>query len=468
MDRLSQVCGAVLLAFSLLGCTSLHQIRTDDSMAGTLKEIDIGDMAQFRCDTGRPAEGQPRKIVEDYGQSWIGYAEYDDQGWARSGGKQVQQVMTRLDGELGNPKYAAFDFQVIVFIHGWHHNAYDNDCNVQQFRSMIKRADDQYSRSSLDIPRRVVGIYVGWRGESVDFPGLRYLTVLDRRNSAEHVAKGEVRALFATLRKFEIASNGIDKADPRRRNRFRSTVIGHSFGGLIAFHGLSQAVLSELAQQKPGKDFACGSDTDATAPQVDHTWPDLLVLINPAFEASRFEPLHNLMRPVPGCPYNPLLRPKVLVFTADNDWATGVIFTGLRRILSVFESYSPDQDGAMAVLEKTSNLHAIGFVDRYRTHRVCRLDDAGAQKTVVAFTPPAGARADEVQDHRAPVWVIGAPADIIDGHDGFLYAHAVPGSPPEPLLLNWIIGLHTTKPNQGLAPDTDLIAADGACGGWQN
>lgn len=468
MDRMSQVCCAVLLTLALLGCTSLHQIRTDGGTAATLKEIDIGDMVQFHCDTGGPAEGQSRKIVEDYGRSWIGYTEYDDQGWARSGGAQVQQVVARLDGELRDPRYAAFDFQVIVFIHGWHHNAYDNDCNVQQFRSMIKQAADQYSLSSLDNPRRVVGIYVGWRGESVDFPGLRYLTVLDRRNSAEHVAKGEVRTLFATLRKLEIASNGTDKADPRRRNRLRSTVIGHSFGGLIAFHGLSQAVLSELAQQKPGKDFACGADGDATLSQVDHTWPDLLVLINPAFEASRFEPLHNLMHPVPGCPYNAALRPKVLVFTADNDWATGVVFSGLRRILSVFESYSPDQGGAMAALEKTSNLHAIGFVDRYRTHRLCRLGGAGAQKTVVAFTPPAGARGNEVQDHRAPVWVVGAPAGIIDGHDGFLYAQAVPGSRPEPLLLNWIIGLHTSSPNKGLAPDTDLIAADGVCGGWQH
>lgn len=79
------------------------------------------------------------------------------------------------------------------------------------------------------------------------------------------------------------------------------------------------------------KDEKVAIEKERTAP----VFPDMLILVNPAFEATRFESLHALMRPN-GCPY-PEDRPKVVV-TADNDRATGSIFHAARKVLTVLVS----------------------------------------------------------------------------------------------------------------------------------
>ena len=110
-------------------------------------------------------------------------------------------LQTGLKQELNDPAFTETDFLVVAFVHGWHHNAHDNDCNVHEFRAMLKVANDRYAAATSQDPsvrrRRIIGVYAGWRGESVNLAGLNITTVIDRRNAAERVAKGDVRALFA-------------------------------------------------------------------------------------------------------------------------------------------------------------------------------------------------------------------------------------------------------------------------------
>ena len=185
----------------------------------------------------------------------------------------------------------------------------------------------------------------------------------------------------------------------------------------------------------------------------------MVILINPAFEASRFESLHHLMQPVKDCPYPKGMRPKLVVITADNDSATGFFFPLFRRIGTITEGYDESIPRSES-RERESNWHAIGFVDRYRTHRLCLQSiGSGETRAVAALAPPKSP--DWTQDEFAPIWVIGAPPEIVNGHDGFLFARKS-GTSPKPYLMEWLIALHA------IGPKPPVVATPGSCGGWDS
>ncbi len=467
------------------GCTSVAEIRTHHDASGELIPIDAENPNKGCTDAGSTTDARAHSI-EDYAKYWAGFVEFDDEGWLydpRGQPTQMQVVHARLRSELNDREFDKTDFLVVAFVHGWHHNAHDTDCNVREFRAMLKVANDRYAaeaaKNSTMHPRRIVGIYAGWRGESIDVNGLNVTTVLDRRNAAERVAKGDIRELFAQLRKLQIGES--QKSDPAgglmRTDRMRTVVIGHSFGGLIAFHGLSPAVLNELTLTKPEREQGCrptvyrppavqmqngvrlakdenvAIDKDRTAP----VFPDMLILVNPAFEATRFESLHALMRPN-GCPY-PEDRPKVVVVTADNDGATGSIFHASRKVLTVLEAYPREIDSADNVSrERDANTHAIGFAQRYQTHRLCVIGEGLNKRAVASLTPSPSA--EWKPDPYAPVWVVRAPPRIVNHHNGFFFAEPEPGSTQQqPYLLDWLVGLHLLGPGQ----NSPVMTVDNAC-----
>jgi hypothetical protein len=450
---------AAAVAVVLCGCTSVAEIRRGDTR--TLPDVD--DNRLVDCKSGRPVEREQDATIEDYGRYWLGFVEFDDQGWSYSRLRQLGAIEDRLRGQLRDVARADEDVDVLVFIHGWHHNAHDNDCNVNEFRAMLRRAADRYDAAGVAHHPRVVGVYVAWRGEVVDAPLIRHLSILDRRNSAEHVAKGQVREVFATLRRIELEANAADSAaaapGAKPRDRVHSMVMGHSFGGLIAFNALSQSLVSELEARRPLASRRCAGLED----HGTRTWPDQLVLINPAFEATRFEPLHHLMLPVPGCPYPDDQPPKVIVATADNDSATGPVFTAFRKLLTMLERYGHSDADDLAAREQAANLHAVGFVPNYRTHRLCLNQD---NRAVAQFRRPDDAL--DPADPHAPVWVAGAPPEIINNHDGFLYARKDSSGEPQPHLLDWLLEVHVPAlASRSLRPDSRAFDTKQDCPGWK-
>ena len=476
-----------LAAFLFSGCTSVAEIRTHHDASDELIEIDA-DNPNKDCSASSTTSPARAHSIEDYKKYWAGFVEFDDEGWLydpHGQPTQMQVVQSRLKKELSDPQYANTDFLVVAFVHGWHHNANDTDCNVHEFRAMLKVANDRYEAARIINPkmhpRRIVGVYAGWRGESIDIDGINVTTVLDRRNAAERVAKGDVRELFAQLRKLQIGESQKPDAagGPMRSDRMRTVVIGHSFGGLIAFHGMSPAVLNELTLTKPedgdqgcrptvyrppavqmqnGERVAKAESEAAEKEKTAPVFPDMLILINPAFEATRFESLHALMRPSGNCEY-PEDRPKVVVVTADNDRATGPIFHAARKVLTLLEAYPREGDSGDDVSrERDANTHAIGFTQRYQTHRLCVIGEGPSKRAVAALTPPASP--DWNLDKYAPVWVVRAPPRIIDGHNGFFFAEREAGSSKqEPYLLDWLVGLHLLGPG----PKSPVMTADNGC-----
>ncbi|MDB5977665.1 MAG: esterase/lipase/thioesterase family lipase [Nevskia sp.] len=365
MYTFSRVC-IFIFVLSLFGCGSIYEVRTDTNNAA-FKTLDEASFLKTECKPGTAAVGEENRSIEEYGDVTIGYVEVDDQGWFYdSDAKQMKAILKRMRSELGNEALSDAQFTTLVFVHGWHHNAHDNDCNVNEFRLMAQHTVDALKTNDRTRKHRLFGIYVGWRGESIDIPGLRYSTIIGRRVTADHVAKGSVRQLFAELAKLQYEERSRNKSDPK--GRMRTIVVGHSFGGLIAFNATSQALLNDLVMGEPSlRDPAHPELGCIPQDELDQhwTWPDQVDLINPAFEASRFEPFYSVSQEASGCKYG-RRPPKLLIVTADNDSATGVLFQILRWGSTAFERYNTSDQERHDAERFRWALVSAGPLERYR------------------------------------------------------------------------------------------------------
>lgn len=279
----------------------------------------------------------------DPGNYELHFVEFDDQGWlypeprgalARPGGaawNQADHVIKRLSNLLDQDAY----LNLIVYVHGWKHNAAVGDPDLQKFRELLKGTALLETMSNPPgagrQARRVVGIYVGWRGKSWDLPDWPLnLSFWSRKSAAQHVALGAVQDLFARLRavqaRYNTSAKGescllvVDRHDDASRCKIRSLIIGHSFGAAIVYAAVAPQLIESLSVAYDRLD-----QPNPAAKALDGVEPlaDMVVLLNPAFEASRFEPLRRAAdryRP-------PLRRPPLMVLiTTENDVPTRYFF----------------------------------------------------------------------------------------------------------------------------------------------
>ena len=175
---------------------------------------------------------------------------------------------------------------VIVFIHGWRHDAEIGDNNVADLR-LYAAHEARFIRercatepSFCDV--KVTAIYVGWRGARVDEQGLKDdfgaaiggtlgqlsagATLFDRKPVAEAIAPGAISA----LRSIETV---LAPAGGEPRNRM--IVVGHSLGGDMLATGLEDDLVKAVRRHKPGE-------------MLPPVLGDLVVLVNPAAEATKW------------------------------------------------------------------------------------------------------------------------------------------------------------------------------------
>ena len=445
-----------LSLFLLHGCkvltTTVGQIRTDTTNPFIVSKRTENQTLLEHCASGI-AQRQASKAapivasIEDYKTYTIGYVEYSDQGWEYNDGAQRLALIKRMREYLNKPESDNQTVVNLVFVHGWHHSAHDEDCNVNEVRAMVQQLNDDFKPASGPASIRFNGVYIAWRGESGKFPVQKTLSIFDRRNAAEHVAKGAVRQMFADLRHLELDDEERLSTPSETVRRVRTIVIGHSFGGLIAFHSLSPAFINDLSLarpldgRKPENDPAEGYLCSKAA-MARRFWPDMTVLINPAFESSRFQAVHDIAAVARLCK-DESPRPKMLIVTAENDGPMKRFFPLFRRAASVVEQYDTTTPKATD-LEREANIHGIGFVDRFKTHALLyqkngcvKLQDLLVDKASNS-TSEAPNKTKQAAKH---VWVVSAPAEIVDGHSGFLY----PGAGSDnftPYLLHWIASLY--------------------------
>jgi pimeloyl-ACP methyl ester carboxylesterase len=228
----------------------------------------------------------------------LAYLEIDDSGNLQDPG-QLEEVNSLLVEEAARPNTAGA--LVVLYVHGWKHNASVCDSNVVGFRWTLESiAKAEALRSSR---RRVIGVYVGWRGLSISMPALKEATFWSRESAAKRVGEGDVRSVISGLAK---------RVDHMRETSSTAMsafiVIGHSLGGSAVFHA--------------SKDGPAFHYTSLQTAEESRSSPELVVLANPAIEAAAFEHSRNPLH-VQSIGDE---RPRVIVATAINDTATAKWF----------------------------------------------------------------------------------------------------------------------------------------------
>lgn len=412
------------LALLLGGCADFYARRTQ--MESNCDVPTDPKLTQQACLKSSYEVRQPTDTSPGFE---LAYVEFTDQGWLHSRA-QMDRALNLLKPRPDDTR----PIDVVLFVHGWKHSAANDDRDVDEFRNMIVPSFAHQAGKA----RRTVGIYVGWRGESINVHTVRNLTFYDRKSTAEQVARGSIRELIARMR--DVQKRG-QQGSPIRVN-----LIGHSFGGLIAFNSMTGSLLDTLVASPPG------------APAVPVL--NMVLLLNPAFEASRYEPLFQaaMQRETSG----PAGRPVFISITAENDQATRIAFPLGRALGTVLEheAWSEEDkcpDGLTDKgecwklpyhlrLERQTNLRTIGHLPRYATHELSGGNGAPVACRPLTLTerdlpavpdqpPPAAedsvSQAASLKAHgrvmapvaplprnQFPLWNMRATAGVVDAHSG--------------------------------------------------
>lgn len=299
----------------------------------------------------------------------LGFIEFDDQGqlWDR---QQMHDVVSTLQTGAGTR-----DLLMVVFVHGWKHSAAPGDANIKTFRGVLADLSDAeaYLAKRNGTPaRQVVGIYFGWRGGSLPVKYLENVTFWDRKNTAQKVGYGGVAEVLSQLEDIRLTKDGMvcrDRAertsdDTRCSSNTKLVAVGHSFGGAVMQTAVAQ-ILENRFVQTTGP---AGRKSDVDG------FGNLVVLINPAFEANLFTPMSDIA--AERRTYFSSQRPVVLVLTSEADAATRYAFPIGRWFSTIFEKTHDRQrrnaeiDQTETISEHDANVRAIGHFKPYRTHRL--------------------------------------------------------------------------------------------------
>lgn len=349
--------------------------------------------------------------------------EFDDQGRLYSPPqmellfKFLQDTMSPHACNSGEQEPCFDDVSLIVAAHGWRHNADFEDWNLRQLREMLHYLVVGEGGGSPPLqsirsnpsgkPRKVVGVYLGWRGalikEYPSSPGIPFtswtlsdivlslpavLSFGDRKEAAMNVALGSVRELFGELGHIRVNVNAkrplenhvnrmgrnpkyINKCllesmlNSTRCQAMRTLFWGHSFGALAIYNAISESLMVSVS----GTYSDIGKDELVSSP-----YADLIVLVNPAFEGTRFEPLYqaSLHRMQRGF-YLPTQNPVFILIAGTSDLATRWAFPFGQWFGTLFQSHAlKRKDGTeiagRAEEEINASRNTPGHIPRYMTH----------------------------------------------------------------------------------------------------
>ena len=346
----------LLVGMSLSACAPFEHYRTDptevfkcavdnDSVTETLELCESrgstdSHAIQRRHYTGY-FEKDGVKDKADKGNYHLAFVEFDDQGWFAERG-QMDALF-----DLLNNKLKGEETLVYVYAHGWKHNASACDNNVVCFSRLLERTD--IAEQKLERNRTVVGVYIGWRGLPYSAGPLTNLSFWSRKDAAQRVGRGGVLELLVRLNDYR-NSQQTGKTDGQAKTQL--VIMGHSFGGLVIYSALSHALIERAATMP----YLAG----AAESEVAKSFGDFVMLVNPAFEGSLYEPLFQAAKN--RC-YNAEQRPVMMIVTSEADDATGKAFPIGRTLDTLLQHATSDA-------QKQSMRKAIGHDDRYMTHEL--------------------------------------------------------------------------------------------------
>jgi hypothetical protein len=309
-----------------------------------------------------------------------GFVEFDDEGKLFEP-QQEEVLLRRMVQEA-----ASQDLCIVVFVHGWKHSVKPDDTNVVDFHNLLELLAKAEMQLPAVIRRKVVGIYVGWRGLSADATFIdRNLSFWARKNAAHRVSEGSVRSLLGKVKALrDLVNTQPGRAAGREHRSTRMITIGHSFGGLIVYSALAQYFIDRAAaSEMRARFFQQAAATDHPQEKADPReisgYGDIVLIINPAIEAMRYEPIRQLMDEQRVSSLGPrrfarFQNPIFIEATSrgtgpsDGDWATGFVFPLGRFLNTMFESTRTDPRTGES--ERQQILTALGHYGPFWTHEM--------------------------------------------------------------------------------------------------
>lgn len=385
----------------LCGCTSTAPFRSVLVEPGTANCPSKEAARLPHCSNVTPETGDGYELH---------FVEFDDQGWAASlptsglSRKNIKSLWTQTDHLLNRLQGLLNDghnLNIILYVHGWQHGASSGDEDVKRLRTILASADNLESRFSHEKRRKTIGIYIGWRGRSWILPGTANLSFWSRKASALRVSHGAVQELFSRLRTvqnyYNNSFNSLNCAVPTKGSlttggcRVRTLMIGHSFGAWILYSAMAAHVIAALNGEKDINDSGLAGRGDLnhvnhssenTIKIVNRRPADMIVLINPAFEAVRYQPVHWA-----AINYRTMVAqaPLLVTISSSGDTATRTFFPIGRCLNSIFQRPTTSVEQAKAMTRTHGNY------GEYLTHHLSLND----RDTCEGWRPPGALSSDD-------------------------------------------------------------------------
>ncbi|MCB1815982.1 MAG: hypothetical protein KDK04_30300, partial [Candidatus Competibacteraceae bacterium] len=288
----------LLLVLSLLGCTQNVPYRTGDIAPCPTENPDNPDDA---CNIA---------LIEQHEGYDLAFVEFTERGNVFDRERMAQVLAYAAELAQSESGVAA-----VVFVHGWKHNANGNDPNVHSFRDLLQQAAALRTADSLPAGRKLLGVYIGWRGLSLDLGFLTNASYWERKQVAHQVGKGGVTEFLLRLERTVV--------DPERSNKNLLLVTGHSFGGAIVLASLNEVLLERMVSAEPARQGCGAAKPGCSVCLQSRPFGHGVVLLNPAIEANEALQLkENAARMCFAPTQNRLLH----VISSDADKATNKSF----------------------------------------------------------------------------------------------------------------------------------------------
>ena len=306
----------------------------------------------------------------------------------------------------------------VIYIHGWKHDARANDTDRLHFKELLETLASSQAR--LPHPRHIVGVYIAWNGESVAVSGLDNLSFWGRKKASDLITHS------AIVTKILSAIDGIErkrrKVDPQLGDV--TVYIGHSFGARMLYSAVSQVLIHDVELSFPDtlEGYSGASVNQPLPPNANYSpipgFGDLVILLNPAFEASFYKSFETLIRPGGSLEthgaregFAPNQLPLMLTLSAKNDLATKIAFpigqivgldpSQIRR--TTLGNYKPALTHELTITSSTATPTPPSTSFWY--------DDFCAGTVCLKRIPDIAQTGD-------PFIVAQAPSEVINGHSG--------------------------------------------------